>query len=394
MIPTWLTEMHRQWHKARGKRLGAPSRPFSRDWHKLLEDSGLTTGEEIKTAERELEALETEGRLVVGRHRYRRHNIEKITLPLENEKWWMAHFGGRPAMDLVQDSCARLKDFLSMEHPIFPSEWQTLLGTLHTAFTGGRNPRPFKWTEPESLSEILGICWKLTAQEWEPGTLIRSASVAIGLDSKGLEKRQATIESALSQLFEEPFEMKSLGLAEGDTHVELSGVFQLNFPDGSAQKIENLRIAKIDTSDIFRCESISTDATELLTIENRKTTFRQFAAANADGSRLIATTSFPSPTFREFLEKLPPGITHSHFGDTDPAGWHILLKLREATSRPVHSFRMKWRPGITPVALTAYDRKLLPKLLCSVLLADVRDEISAILSHDDKGDYEQETLDV
>ncbi|MDE0836940.1 MAG: DUF2220 family protein [Akkermansiaceae bacterium] len=188
--------------------------------------------------------------------------------------------------------------------------------------------------------------------------------------------------------------MKSLGLAEGDTHVELSGVFQLNFPDGCAQKIENLRIAKIDTSDIFRCESISTDATEFLTIENRKTTFRQFAAANADSSRLIATTSFPSPTFREFLEKLPPGITHSHFGDTDPAGWHILLKLREATSLPVHSFRMKWRPGITPVALTGYDRKLLPKLLCSVLLADVRDEISAILSHDDKGDYEQETLDV
>ena len=55
---------------------------------------------------------------------------------------------------------------------------------------------------------------------------------------------------------------------------------------------------------------------------------------------------------------------------------------------------MKWRPSITPTALTGYDSKLLPKLLCSVLLADVRDEISAILSHDDKGDYEQETLDV
>ena len=304
MIPTWLTEMHRQWHKARGKRLGTPSRPFSRDWHKLLDDSCITAAEEIRTAGRELEILEKEGRL---RIKYYKHRIiEKVILPLENEKWWVAHFGGRPAMDLVQDSCARLKDFLSMEHPIFPSEWQTLLGTLHTAFTGGRNPRPFKWTEPESLSEILGICWKLTAQEWEPGTLIRSASVAIGLDSKGLEKRQAIIESALSQLFEEPFEMKSLGLAEGDTHVELSGVFQLNFPDGSTQKIENLRIAKIDTSDIFSCESITTDATELLTIKNIKSTFRAFAAVNGDGSRLIATTSFPSPTFREFLEKLPP----------------------------------------------------------------------------------------
>ena len=389
--PTWLTEMHRQWHKARGTRLGTSSRPFSRDWHKLLEDSGLTSAEETKTAERELEALEKDGRLILKRHRYRQHNIEKVILPLENEKSWIAHFGGTPARELSDSSFAVLKDFSGREHPVFQKDWEVLLRTLHLRFTGGKSPHPFKWTEPVKLRETLEICWKLTANEWEPGTLVRNASVGIGLDSKGLEERKSVIESALTLLFNEDSGLKSLGLAEGDTHVEMSGIFQLNFPDGRAQKIDNLRIAKIDTSDIFRCESISTDATELLTIENRKTTFRQYATANRDNNRLIATTSYPGPTFCEFLRKLPTGITHKHFGDTDPSGWAILLKLREVAPGPVQAYRMKWRPGTTPAPLTGNDRNLLPKLLSCDLLADVRNEITAILEHNDKGDYEQET---
>lgn len=392
MTPIWLTEMHSQWQRARGKRIGPSSRSFSRDWHKLLTDSGIVTAEEITTAGRELEAFEKEGSLVVHRHRYRRHNIEKISLPLVNESWWIAFFDGTPASNLLDQSLAVLTEFSLTSHSVFPNEWQRLLDTLRMEFTAGKSPHPFKWMEPEKLQESLAICRQLTSREWEPGTLIRAASVAIGLDSKALEKRKPSIEAALSTLLGERLELKSLGLADGDTHVELSGRFTLHFPDGSHQEIDNLHIAKIDTSDIFRCERISTPATELLTIENRKTTFRQHAAANRDGSMLIATTSFPTPTFREFLRKLPEDITHRHFGDTDPAGWHILLKLREVAPRPVHAHRMKWRPGKSPAPLGAYDRKLLPKLLDSPLLEDVREEIAAILLHDDKGDYEQETL--
>ncbi len=386
--PPWLTELHRQWQKARGKRPRQSTRPFTRDWHKLLESSGTTTGEDIATAERELISLAQQGHLTINY--YQRRIIQKIALPPESEPWLRDLFGTIPATDLAKNSHAILTEFLETPHPVFPEAWSNLIGFLHTEFTATRSPHPFKWTEPEALRESLAICLALTSREWEPGTLIRSASVAIGLDSKGLEKRQKTIESALSRLFNEEFKLKSLGLAEGDTHVELSGRFRLHFPDGTHQEIDNLRIAKIDTSDIFRCTSITTEAEELLTIENRKTTFRQYAVANRDS--LIATTSFPTPTFREFLKKLPPEITHRHFGDTDPAGWHILLKLREATGRPVEAFQMKWRPAKTPNPLTAYDRKTLPKLLSSELLTDVREQIQAILANDDKGDYEQETI--
>ena len=71
--PIWLQELHRQWYKARGRRIDTPSRPFSRDWQKLLDDSGTLSSEEIQTAGRELEDLEKQGRLQVRRHRYRRY---------------------------------------------------------------------------------------------------------------------------------------------------------------------------------------------------------------------------------------------------------------------------------------------------------------------------------
>jgi hypothetical protein len=107
---------------------------------------------------------------------------------------------------------------------------------------------------------------------------------------------------------------------------------------------------------------------------------------------LIAATSFPTPAFRELLEKLPSSLPHHHFGDSDPAGWQILLKLREATRRPVEMFRMRWRAGARASPLTPYDILLLPKLLADPRLADVRPEMKLIAAHQDRGDFEQETL--
>ena len=56
------------------------------------------------------------------------------------------------------------------------------------------------------------------------------------------------------------------------------------------------------------------------------------------------------------------------------------------------AIEMKWRPAATPSPLIPYDRKLLPKLLDSPLLSDVRPEISHIIERNDRGDFEQETL--
>lgn len=386
---TWLAEFHRQWHAARSKRVAGMSRAFSRNWVELLEAAGITSAEDQATAAREAEACVP---LVLKRHRYRKYLIERVTLPLASEPWLIERFGGTASRVLLERSQEIIAEFSRCGHSRFTNEWVELCNSLRTAFSEGRSLRPFNWNHPETLRQLLSGIKKLSEREWPLGTLIRAASVEMGLESKLLERHQRAFESGLTRLFGTQVSLKSLGLVAGDSPVELHGPICLHFPDGSIHNFDGLTNVLISAADLARCSSISTSAKRLLSIENRKTTFRQYAAANHERRTLIAATSFPTPAFRELLEKLPSALPHFHFGDTDPAGWHILLKLREATSRPVEAYQMKWRPASTPCLLTPYDHKLLEKLLSAPLLADVSEEIRFIVERGDRGDFEQETL--
>lgn len=385
----WLAEFYRRWQAARGKRVTAPSRAFSQDWIKLLEAAGITSAEDQATAGREAEAC---GQLVLKRHRYRKYLIERVTLPSASEPWLIERFSATASVDLQAATLAIVAEFSECGHSRFPLEWAALCESLRVAFSQGRALRPFRWSQPETLRRLLEAVKKLSEREWPAGTLIRAASVDIGLESKELERYQRTFESGLARLFGTEISLKSLGLAAGDSHVELHGPVCLHFPDGSVHDFDGLTNVLISAADLARCASISTTAERLLSIENRKTTFRQYAAANLDRRTLIASTSFPTQAFRELLEKLPDSLPHHHFGDTDPAGWQILLKLREATTRAVEAFRMRWRAGERPSPLTPYDVQLLPKLLTNPRLADVWEEIATIVERGDRGDFEQESL--
>jgi Uncharacterized protein conserved in bacteria C-term(DUF2220) len=387
--PAWLAELYRQWHAARGKRVAGASRAFSRNWSDLLDTAGITSAEDQATAAREAEAC---GHLVLKRHRYRKYLIERVTLPLASEPWLIERLGGTASEVLRGDTLEIVTEFAARGHSRFPTEWTALCEALRAAFSEGRSFRPFNWSHPETLRHLLEVVRNLSEREWPAGTLVRAASVDIGLDSKELERHQRTFESGLARLFGTEISLKSLGLIAGDSHVELHGPVCLHFPDGSVHDFDGLTNVLISTADLARCSSVSTTAERLLSIENRKTTFRQYAAANEDRRTLITTTSFPTHAFRELLEKLPDSLPHYHFGDTDPAGWQILLKLREATRRPVEVFKMKYRPKETRSPLTPYDLQLLPKLLASPLLADVRPELEAVVKRQDRGDFEQETL--
>ncbi|MDP3851697.1 MAG: DUF2220 family protein [Luteolibacter sp.] len=390
--PAWLAELHRQWHAARGRRIAETSRAFTRNWARLLEDAGITSAENQTTAAREAEALEKAGNLILKRHRYRQYLVERITLPLGRESWLQGLFGGIASVDLQAASLEIVSEFYQRGHQRFQDEWAALCESLTIEFSSARSLRPFTWTHPATLRGLLETTAKLSQREWPVGTMIRTASVECGLDSKGLERHQRTFEAALTRLLGSAMSFKSLGFVAGDSHVELHGPVCLHSPDGGSHDFDGLTHVLISAADLARCSRITTTADRLLSIENRKTTFRQYAAANTERRTLIAATSFPTPAFRDLLEKLPIDLPHHHFGDTDPAGWHILLKLREATPRHVAAFQMKWRPSATPSPLTPYDRKLLPKLLDSPLLADVRPEIAMIVEKQDRGDFEQETI--
>ena len=391
MKTSWLAELYRRWSLARGKRVTVSSRAFSVDWVKLLESAGITSAEDQATAVREAEAYV---QLILKRHPYRHYLIQRVRLPLASEPWLIELFGGTAGEELQASALVIVAEFSALGHSRFPEQWAKFCESLRVAFLEGRSLRPFYWSHPEMLKRLLEVVKKLSEYEWPPGTLIRAASVDIGLDSKQLERHQRTFESGLACLFGIEITLKSLGLVAGDSHIELHGPVCLHFPDGSSHDFDGLTNVLISSVDLARCSSISTTAERLLSIENRKTTFRQYAAANVDRRILIAATSFPTPAFRQFLEKLPLDLAHDHFGDTDPAGWYILLKIREVSRRPVAAFQMKWRPAATPSPLTPYDLKLLDKLLVAPLLADLRSEIDIINELGDRGDYEQETLEV
>lgn len=392
MKTPWLAEFYRLWHSARGRNTKTFSRAFSISWTRLLDSAKVTRAEDEKTAQREVESLEKSGHFIVKRHRYRKYKIESIALPPEHEPWLLGLFGGTAAADLQAEALEIVAKFSAAGHSQFPAEWEVLCESLQEAFSQGRSLLPFRWSQPTTLLMLLDSVRKLSETDWPTGTLIRNASLEIGLGDKGLERHQATYESGLARLFGTPVSLKSLGIAGGDSHVEVHGPLCLHFPDGSSHDFEGLSFALISTEDLMRCSSISTTADRLLTIENRKTTFRQYAAANHDRRTLIATTSFPTPAFREFLEKLPSDLPHHHFGDTDTAGWHILLKLREATPRSVIPFQMKWRPASEPIALTPYDLKFKKTLLSNEALADVAVEIRKIHDKEDRGNFLQETI--
>jgi len=69
----------------------------------------------------------------------------------------------------------------------------------------------------------LDIILQLGSQDWQPDTLIRQASVAVGLNSKGLERHQRTFESGLARQFGTATPLKSLGFVGDESHVELRG---------------------------------------------------------------------------------------------------------------------------------------------------------------------------
>lgn len=365
------------------------SRPYSADWVELLDAAGITRVEDQSTAAREAEAC---GRLVLKRHRYRKYLIERVMLPLASEAWLVERFGGTPGRDLQLASLEVVAGFCERGHPRFPKEWAALCDSLRVAFSEGRSLRPFMWSHPEALRQLIEVVKLLSERDWSAGTLIRAASVDIGRDSKWLERHRRGCESGLTRLLGGEVTLRSLGLVDGDASVELSGPVCLHFPDGTRHDFDGLTNPILSAADLARCSAVSTTADRLLSIENRKTTFRQYAAANTDRRTLIATTSFPTPAFRDFLAKLPPDLPLHHFGDTDPSGWHILLKLREAAGRPVAAFRMRWRPAERPYPLGPGDRMLLERLLDQPLLADVRDQLEIMATLDDRGDYEQETL--
>jgi hypothetical protein len=388
--PPWLAEFHRRWQAARGRRTTASARAFGVGWSDLLEGAGIRTAEDQQTAQREAEALEKEGRLVLKRHRFRRYLILRVTLPLPSATWLREKFGSVDPV-ILKNQAFDVILRAAVAHPRWPVEWKTLCLELYQAFGSDRPARPFSWQRPEQLQLLLQTLRQLTSGDW-PGVPVRSASVSLGLDSKALERHRRSLEAGLSRMFGNATTLESLGLVTSDSMIRIHGPLVLVFDDGQ-QVIDALGAPySLSFADLRRAREVRSTARRLLTVENAKTTFRQLAAADPAGGTLIVASSFPTQALTELLAKLPPELPRFHFGDTDPSGWLILKKIREASPRPVLPFRMKWRPGRTFQPLTPRDDLLLADLLQTPEMADCHGEIAPLVAARERGDFEQESL--
>jgi hypothetical protein len=183
-----------------------------------------------------------------------------------------------------------------------------------------------------------------------------------------------------------------LGIIGSQPRIEIAGELTLHFSDGRIQPLDQLRSSYHLTFDLLDAVQATTPAKRILTIENTKTTLKRIASLNADKETLVLACAYPTEGLRRVLALLPDNLPIHHFGDTDPAGYQILSKLRSAASRPVTPFLMNRREAARPLPLSEFDRRILPSLLADPMLEDMRPHLEAILSSGDKGDFEQETL--
>jgi hypothetical protein len=393
MKQAWLAELYRQWKDARGVQITPRQRGFRRKWGALLEAAGLHSAEEQGAALRGAELMEKKGHIQLHRVPSRPYLVEKIELPLASESWLRKLFNQREPTEALQESLAEIAAARALNHERFPKLWKEWCETLETAFRSGRNARPLYWRAPENVKSMLTLIHRLTSMEWRKGALVREVSVDLGLESKDLEKQRRGVEACLGQMFGRPMPLPSLGIVLTDSRSDLAGILTLHFPTGEAQVFDKLKaVFGLSLSDLERAEYATTPAQRLLTVENSKTTLRRLASVNADGSTLLAACSFPTKALLRLLQLLPSDLRVFHFGDTDPAGYHILSKLREESGRTVVPFLMSKRPAKKKCPLGEYDEALLPGLIRNPLLQDVVSHLEEMKRSGCKGDFEQETI--
>jgi hypothetical protein len=390
----WLTELYKQWNKARGKSIYPRIRPFRRDWLQLLDAGKLHSAEDRRIAQQEAEALALKKNIKLHRKKARPNIILKIELPLDQESWLLGLFNQKNPSDYLKASLAEVSNAEGLAHTRFPELWKQWCKAIRIAFSSGKTMRPLNWKSPEGVREMLELIFKLTCLEPREGAFVREISIEIGLSSKILERRRRGIEACLSQMFQrKQMTLPALGIILTDSRTDLSGILTLHFPNGEKQEIAKLKeVFSLSLGDHERAEYATTPAQRVLTVENSKTTLRRLAINNKDSSTLLAACSFPTKALLRLLQLLGSDLPIYHFGDTDPAGYLILSKLRENSQRQVFAFLMKRRPAKKKCSLSEYDVELLPRLLNDPLLIDVKLDIHEIHKSGCKGDFEQETI--
>lgn len=387
-----FVELHAQWKRARGSRIDAPLRPFSRSWESLLADARLLSAEQRREAERDIRLLEKAGLVTLKPPPRRPAQIERVLVPVSAENRIRILFGDRDPAAAWSELGLVLQEYAAKPHPLLASDWSDFCGELQARCRSGRSLRPLAADTPAALRAELELLFNLTARPWPDSTPIRQASIELGLDSKSLESRQTRLEAALSLLFGNATTLEALNIVGQPPLLLVHGPLVVDFSGETWNSDPLSGPFGLSEVDLDRAARICTAARRVLSVENSKTTFHQLAAANRDRATLVIAASAATTPVRLLFSKLEGDFEQFHFGDTDPKGFEILAQLREAAGRRVVPFQMRFRPDPLSPALSSREVALAQSLLEKPILADCHGEISALLSSGLKGQFEQESL--
>jgi hypothetical protein len=393
IIPAWMRLFHQRWYAARGKGVRSYQRAFRCGWDDLLDAAAITSAADRAQSVREAEDWEKKGMLCLHRHRHRLYLIETISLPLEAEERWCEMMGVKLGVHIANELRPLVEKYAERGHEVFPIEWNTLCDCILTALKEAKSVAGLEWDKPREVEELLTTAHWLTSRDASVEIPVRQASVELGFDSKWLEGKRVRMEKLLALMMSAPSGLEQWGVIPQDYLLEMSGPLCLHFADGSEVDVDPLQaVVAIASTDIRRAVRISSTAVRVLTVENRKTTFRQLASANRDRTTLLIASSYPTRALCDLIAKLSPAIPWYHFGDTDPAGWHILSTMRRKSGSAVKPFLMKWRDRDMSMPLSARDQILLEKMINDPTMEDVHEDLCMIQNSGAKGDYEQESL--
>ena len=387
-LPPVLLALAENYRRAKAGREGGCG-DFIADFRALLSAAASADGEARVRAEEDLRRAERESgaALALERHPRDPNLIYQVRLRPSGEEWLFHRLGEAPPAVRRSELAGWLREQAANAAPPHPG-WCGWLLDLSERAASGRSVLPLARDDAAFNAELLRVAAAVLT--WPEESLIRYASAVICGDSKRLQTLDAPLRLALRDITGDPAAtLETFGILQVPRSVLLHGPLRLALPGGMLDLGLLRGPVAISGSDLAAASAIQCPATACLTVEN-ESVFHELAKRNP--GILLVHTSFPGAATRHLLTHLPAVLPCHHFGDSDPAGFDILRDLRERTARPFRPLGMAFRPDPAAPPLTAAERKTVHRLLTSPVMTDVHAELQAMLDHDSKGGFEQESL--
>ena len=386
-----LLKLAEFYEKSTAGRHGDSKLAFRTDFEQLLRAAGCAEGEQRELAERELYAARDANLIQMVYDGVRAHTtVLSVRLPIENESKLFSRVGRPSPTEQRQAWVTLFTEAASWLVPAkYAERWRDFCVRRVEAVSHGRMIKPFRRGHPQRAQEILKLVVALLA--WEGSELVRWVSSILSGDSKMLERRQTVLEALLNEVTVGAVcRLTDLGIQPVPPGVTFQGPIRLRFAEDWLDLSGLYGPATLCGSDVQRITGAECESSRCLTVENA-TPFRSLAALGS--GVLLIQTSYPNEATLGLLSRLAehlPNMEFWHFGDTDPAGFHILYDLRARSNLPFRAFHMQFRPRPGALPLSFRERELLADLLPRMPME--RPSLEAMLAHGGKGDFEQESL--